>query len=83
MADAAQAHADHQDHRQVQLCGQVGAVEVAAEGHAEAAHAFDHDRIRRGQDLGIGGDDRHRLDAHAFEAAAMCGAQARAACRAW
>ena len=58
-----------------ELRGQVGGVEIVAKRHAEAAHAFDHHRVRRGGDFGVGGNDRHRLDRDAFDARRRCAAR--------
>ena len=50
MVKAAQAQADHQDHRQPELSRQIGGVFVAVQRHAKTAHAFDdHDVRRRGK----------------------------------
>jgi hypothetical protein len=46
MVDAAQAHADDQDHRQGEQRRQVGGVAGVAERHAETADALDQDRRR-------------------------------------
>ena len=65
MIDTAQPHADHQNHRQAQMHGEIGAVAVGAQRHAKSPGTFNQHPVRLTTRIfcGVGDDGKVDLDA--------------------